>query len=260
LDQIAKQILFLSEAPSYWFTLNTSCDHAFHLSKRLGMDESDYKALLIAGNLARYKGRTFITQADEWKSFLVGHHLFTDLPSDQRAFQFGRKRCAINSKRQNFHVIRIGQGSDMSPRNFESQLKMDRLPLRNNSLRLQQQKFCRDTELAIAHVHVDLFVGGAEDSLPETAPPKSLAPQMGLSNADPSIKIVGVGISDVELQMYPILAGIYGDEFDSADHKTLNSVRSMLLEIMHLLDASRGGLEVTILCLFDYLVHLVISC
>jgi len=22
-----------------WFTLNTSCDHAFHLSKRLGMDD-----------------------------------------------------------------------------------------------------------------------------------------------------------------------------------------------------------------------------
>ena len=57
LDQIAKffLLLLLSDAPSYWFTLNTSCDHAFHLSKRLGMDDSDYKALLIAGNLARYK-------------------------------------------------------------------------------------------------------------------------------------------------------------------------------------------------------------
>jgi len=28
--------------------------------------------------------------------------------------------------------------------------------------------------------------------------------------------------------MYPILAGIYGDEFDPVDHKTLDSVRSML--------------------------------
>jgi hypothetical protein len=35
LDQIAKFFLLLSDAPSYWFTLNTSCDHAFHLSKRL---------------------------------------------------------------------------------------------------------------------------------------------------------------------------------------------------------------------------------
>ena len=121
---------------------------------------------------------------------------------------------------------------------------MDHLPPRINSLRLQQQKFCRDTKLAIAHVHVDLFVGGAEDSLSETAPSKSLAPQMGLSNADTTTKIVGVGISDVERQMYPILAGIYGDEFDPVDHKTLDSVRSMLSEIVHLLDASREGLKV----------------
>jgi hypothetical protein len=32
LDQIAKFFLLLSDAPSYWFTLNTRCDHAFHLS------------------------------------------------------------------------------------------------------------------------------------------------------------------------------------------------------------------------------------
>ncbi len=105
---------------------------------------------------------------------------------------------------------------------------MDRLPPRINSLRLQQQKFRRDTELAIAHGHIDLFVGGAEDSLSETAPSKSLAPQMGLSDADATTIIVGVGISAVEQQMYPILAGIYSNEFDPVDHKTLNSVRSML--------------------------------
>jgi hypothetical protein len=156
------------------------------------MDESDYKALLIYGNLARYKGGAFIIQADEWKSFLVGHHFFMDLPSDRRAFQFDRKRMTIESTRQHFYVIRIGrEGDDLLPRNFESQLKMDRLPPRINSLRLQQQKFWRDTGLAIAHVHVDLFVDGAEDSLPETAPSKSLAPQMGLSDADATTKIVG---------------------------------------------------------------------
>ena len=100
LDQIAKFFLLLSDAPSYWFTLNPSCDHAFHLSKRLGMDDSDYKALLIAGNLAwyKYKGGAFIIQADEWKSFLVGHHLFMDLPSDQRAFQFNRKWIKLDNK------------------------------------------------------------------------------------------------------------------------------------------------------------------
>ena len=116
LDHIAKFFVLLSVAPSYWFSLNTSCDHAFHLSKRLGMDESDYKALLISGNLARYKGGAFIIQADEWKLFLVGHHFFMDLPSDRRAFQFDRKRMTIESTRQHFYVIRIGrEGDDLLP-------------------------------------------------------------------------------------------------------------------------------------------------
>jgi hypothetical protein len=88
-------------------------------------------------------------------------------------------------------------------------------------------------------VNVDLFVGGMEDSLPETALSKSLAPQMGLSDAVATTKIAEVRISDVERQMYPVLAGIYGNEFDPVDHKTLDSVLSMLSEIVHLLDASR---------------------
>ena len=164
------------------------------------MEESDYKALLIAENLARYKVGAFIIQADEWKSFLVGHHLFMDMSSDQHAFHFDKKQIALDDKRRNFYVIRIGQEGDLSSLKFESQLQMDCLPPRINSLGLQQQKFCRDTELAIAHVHVDLFVGGTEDSLPENTPSKSLAPQMGLSDAETTTKIVGdeIGISKVE--------------------------------------------------------------
>jgi hypothetical protein len=86
LDHIARFFILLSDATLYWFSLNTSCDHAFHLSKRLGMDESNYKVLLIAGNPAWYKGGTFINLAQEWKSFLFGHHLFLDLPSNRHAF------------------------------------------------------------------------------------------------------------------------------------------------------------------------------
>jgi hypothetical protein len=90
-------------------------------------------------------------------------------------------------------------------------------------------------------VHVDLFVDGAEKSLSETAPSKLLAPQVGLFNADATTIIVGDKIG-VGRQMYPILADIYGNEFDPVDHKTLDSVRSMLSEIVHLLDALREGL------------------
>jgi hypothetical protein len=63
---------------------------------------------------------------------------------------------------------------------------------------------------------------------------------MGLSDADSTTKIVGdeIGISDIEQQMYPILAGIYGNEFNPVDHKTLDLARSMLLVIVHLFNAS----------------------
>jgi len=77
----------------------------------------------------------------------------------------------FDGKRQHVYVIRIGGRYAGPPTlSFERQTKMDRLPPRINSLRHQQQKFRRDTELAIAHMHVDLFVDGAEDSLPKTAP------------------------------------------------------------------------------------------
>ena len=153
----------------------------------------------------------------------------------------------FDGKHQVVNGNRIGGEGDLLPLTFESQLQMDRLPPRINSLGLQQQKFSRDTEFAIAHVHVDLFDGGAEDSLPETTPSTSLAPQMDLSDADKTTKIVGdkIGINDIKQQMCPILAGIYGDDFDPVDHKTLDSIWSMPSKIVHLLDALREGLKVS---------------
>jgi len=78
LDQIARFFILLSGAPAYWFTItiNASCDHASQLSKWLGIDGDDYKKLLIAANLAGYKGNAFCIAGDEWNSFLMGHHLF----------------------------------------------------------------------------------------------------------------------------------------------------------------------------------------
>jgi len=76
LDQIARFFILLSGAPAYWCTIDTSCDHALQLSKWLGIDGDDYKKLLIATNLAQYKGNAFCIAGDEWKSFLMEHHLF----------------------------------------------------------------------------------------------------------------------------------------------------------------------------------------
>jgi hypothetical protein len=96
LDQIARFFILLSGAPAYWFTINASCDHASQLSKRLGIDEDDYKKLLIAANLARYKGNAFCIAGDEWKSFLMGHHLFVN-SSLSSPFQFDKKRVSLNN-------------------------------------------------------------------------------------------------------------------------------------------------------------------
>jgi len=76
MDQYHFFNILLSGAPAYWFTINASCDHTSQLSKRLGIDEDNYKKLLIATNLARYRGNVFCIAGDEWKSFLMGHHLF----------------------------------------------------------------------------------------------------------------------------------------------------------------------------------------
>jgi hypothetical protein len=107
LDQIAKFFFLLSEAPSYWYSINTCCNHAFHLSKQLSMEHNDYKALLVAANLACYKGVEFMIMLDKWKSFLGGHH-FIDLPSDCTLFEADQKRMVFDGKRQVVYVIRIG--------------------------------------------------------------------------------------------------------------------------------------------------------
>ena len=132
LDQIAKFFLLLSEAPSYWYSINTCFNHAFHLSKRLGMEQDDYKALLVAANLACYKSGEFMIIADKWKSFLRGHH-FIDLPSDCTPFEVDQKRMVFDGKRQLVYVIRIGGRYAGPPTmSFERQTKMDCLPPASN--------------------------------------------------------------------------------------------------------------------------------
>jgi len=75
LDHIAEFLLFLSDAPSFWFTVNTSYDHAFHLSRRFGLCPRDYECLLAATNLAHYtKSGNVAIKPMEWKTFLIGHY------------------------------------------------------------------------------------------------------------------------------------------------------------------------------------------
>ncbi len=52
LDHIAKYLRFISDAPSFWFTLNTSYNHGFYLAHRFRLEPNDYKVLLVVAGLA----------------------------------------------------------------------------------------------------------------------------------------------------------------------------------------------------------------
>jgi hypothetical protein len=41
LDHLAEYLIYLSTASSFWFSLDSSYDHEFHLSKRFGMSPQD---------------------------------------------------------------------------------------------------------------------------------------------------------------------------------------------------------------------------
>jgi hypothetical protein len=54
LDHIADYLRFLSDAPSFWFTLNTSYDHGCHLATQFRLEPNNYEMLLIVAGLASY--------------------------------------------------------------------------------------------------------------------------------------------------------------------------------------------------------------
>jgi hypothetical protein len=147
LDQIAKFIIYLSDAPSYWYSLNKSCNDEFHLARRFGMDRANFEALLIAGNLAKYKGNSLFILVDRWESFIRGHH-FSDLSPDFCAIEIERKNITINNQREKFHVVCIGRIVDRTILKFEKQNQMKINPPRK-ILSEQQQLFSSRAHFSI---------------------------------------------------------------------------------------------------------------
>ncbi len=91
LDHLAEHMICLSTASSFWFSLNSSYDYEFHLSKRLGLTPQDYEFLLVAADLALFhKMYGFSIKPMKWKVFLEGH-LFTTINCD-RTFEVNEKR------------------------------------------------------------------------------------------------------------------------------------------------------------------------
>jgi hypothetical protein len=52
LDYIADYLKFISNAQSFWFTLNTSYHHGCHLASRCRLEPNDYEVLLVIAGLA----------------------------------------------------------------------------------------------------------------------------------------------------------------------------------------------------------------
>jgi hypothetical protein len=73
-DHTVDFLLLLSDAPSYWFTVNTSYDHDLHLSRMFSLSPCDYECVLATTNLAHYTKSGFTIMPKELKIFLDGHY------------------------------------------------------------------------------------------------------------------------------------------------------------------------------------------
>jgi hypothetical protein len=116
LDHIAEFLLFLSDAPLFWFTLNTSYNHGLHLNRWFGLSPRDYECLLAAANLAHYTKSGFTIKPKEWKMFLDGHYFAVvegiykckvELDKEKLYIERMIDRTQLGTKRSEFYVLRI---------------------------------------------------------------------------------------------------------------------------------------------------------
>jgi len=131
---LANHLIYLSSSSSFWFSLNSSYDHEFHLSKRLGMSPQDYEYLLMALDLARMDKRWgFSIMVMKWKVFLE-RYLFSTINCDcDGTFEVDRKKMDIDAfiqgessnKRKDIAFIRIAVLHAKSPRKIEMQKDSD---------------------------------------------------------------------------------------------------------------------------------------
>jgi hypothetical protein len=96
LENLADHLIYLSLSSSFWFSLNSSYEHDFHLSKQLGMTPKDYEFLLVAADLAHVDKRWgFSIKLMKWRLFLEGHW-FTTINFDC-TFEVNVKKVDLNA-------------------------------------------------------------------------------------------------------------------------------------------------------------------
>jgi hypothetical protein len=91
LDHIADYLTFISDAQSFWFTLNTSYNHGCHLASRFRLEPNDYEVLLVVAGLASYTRLGFAIKPTAWRKFLGGH-------------RFAAHNCAIELEQKKFDI------------------------------------------------------------------------------------------------------------------------------------------------------------
>jgi hypothetical protein len=136
LNHFANHLVYLSTASSFWFSLNLSYDHDFHVYKRLGMSPQDYEYLIKMIRL---------------KLFLEGH-CFMTINCDG-TFEVDEKKVDLNAfiqgessmHRERVYFVRIGILHDNFPRKIEMQKDTDSrmivTPPRLNEIWIKQQSF-----------------------------------------------------------------------------------------------------------------------
>ena len=150
LDHLAKHMLYLSTASLFWFSLDSSYDHEFHLSQQLGMSPQAYEYLLVAANLAHFHTKWgFSIKKRKWDLFIEGHQFSSR--HCMGTFEIDSKTIDLNSfingvspvHRVRRQFIRIGIINDYSLRKIEIQKDSDGqmmvIPPRLNGLLLRQQ-------------------------------------------------------------------------------------------------------------------------
>jgi hypothetical protein len=84
LDHLAEYMIYLSTASSFWFSLDSSYHHEFHLSKQFGMSPQGYERLLVVAHLAHFFAVTVTVAVVRAAAVLVGM----------------RRRCAERRRRR----------------------------------------------------------------------------------------------------------------------------------------------------------------
>ncbi len=132
LDHLAEYMIYLFTVSSFWFSLDSSYDHEFHLSKRFGVSPQDYQRLLVAAHLVHFhKKWGFSIKKVNWNLFVEGHQFKTT--NCTGTFEVDAKKLDLNAcikgvspkHRLMNHFIWIGIQHHNSPRQIKMQKYSD---------------------------------------------------------------------------------------------------------------------------------------